>query len=69
MRKILLSLLLLAALPLRLWAWGVEGHRAIGIIAENHLTEKARRQVAALLGTQSLAMVSTLPDEMRYLPE
>ena len=69
MRKILLPFLLLAALPLRLWAWGVEGHRAIGIIAENHLSEKARRQVVALLGTQPLAMVSTLPDEMRYLPE
>ncbi len=69
MRKLFFSLALLAALPLRLWAWGVEGHRAIGIIAENHLTEKARRQVVALLGTQSLAMVSTIPDEMRYLPE
>lgn len=69
MRKLLFSLALLASLPLRLWAWGVEGHRAIGIIAENHLSEKARREVAALLGPQSLAMVSTIPDEMRSLPE
>ena len=69
MKKVLFALALLAALPLHLWAWGVEGHRAIGIIAENHLTDKARREVMALLGTQSLAMVSTIPDEMRYLPE
>ena len=69
MRKLLFSLALLAVLPLRLWAWGVEGHRAVGIIAEHHLTEKARRQVATLLGTQTLALVSTQPDEMRYLPE
>ncbi len=69
MRKLLFSLALLAVLPLRLWAWGVEGHRAVGIIAEHHLSEKARRQVAALLGTQTLALVSTQPDEMRYLPE
>ncbi|QKG54028.1 S1/P1 nuclease [Hymenobacter sp. BRD67] len=69
MNKILLSLVVLAALPLRLWAWGVEGHRAIGNIAEHHLSEKARRQVADLLGTQTLTLVSTQPDEMRYLPE
>ncbi|MGI4871335.1 MAG: S1/P1 nuclease [Janthinobacterium lividum] len=69
MKKLLLPLLLLAALPLRLWAWGVEGHRAIGTIAEHHLTSKARQQVATLLGTQTLTLVSTQPDEMRYLPE
>ncbi|WP_151086550.1 S1/P1 nuclease [Hymenobacter baengnokdamensis] len=69
MNKILLSLVVLAALPLRLWAWGVEGHRAIGNIAEHHLSEKARRQVADLLGTQTLTLVSTQPDEMRYLPQ
>jgi hypothetical protein len=69
MKKFLFALAVWAALPLHGWAWGVEGHRAIGIIAENHLSEKARRQVALLLGSQSLAMVSTLPDEMRYLPE
>jgi hypothetical protein len=69
MKKIVLALALLAALPLRLWAWGVDGHRAIGNIAEHHLSEKARREVAALLGTQTLTLVSTQPDEMRYLPE
>ncbi|QKG58288.1 S1/P1 nuclease [Hymenobacter sp. BRD128] len=69
MKKIVLALALLAALPLRLWAWGMDGHRAIGIIAAHHLSEKACRQVAALLGTQTLALVSTQPDEMRYLPE
>ncbi|MGI4741920.1 MAG: S1/P1 nuclease [Janthinobacterium lividum] len=69
MKKFLLALALLAARPLGSWAWGVEGHRAVGLIAEHHLTEKARRQVVALLGTQTLALVSTQPDEMRYLPE
>lgn len=69
MKKVVLALALLAALPLRLWAWGTEGHRAIGNIAERHLSEKARREVLALLGTQTLTLVSTQPDEMRYLPE
>ncbi|RZK16482.1 MAG: hypothetical protein EOO56_19840 [Hymenobacter sp.] len=68
MRKIFFALALLAAMPLHSWAWGAEGHRAIGSIAEQYLSRKARREVEALLGTQTLAMVSTLPDEMRYLP-
>lgn len=69
MRKVLFSLVLLAALPLRLWAWGAEGHRAVGNIAEHYLTPKARKNLEAILGTQSLTMISTLPDEMRYLPQ
>jgi hypothetical protein len=69
MKKLLLALTVLAALPHHLFAWGVEGHRAIGLIAERHLSDKARGAVVALLGTQTLALVSTQPDEMRYLPE
>jgi hypothetical protein len=69
MKKLLIALAAWAALPLSGWAWGVDGHRAVGLIASHHLTEKARRQVGALLGTQTLALVSTQPDEMRYLPE
>lgn len=69
MKKFLFALGLLAALPLHGWAWGVEGHRAVGNIAEHHLTKKAREQIAALLGTQSLTLVSTQPDEMLSLPE
>lgn len=48
-----------------LLSWGVIGHRAIGQIAENHLTHKAKNAVQDLLGTESLAMVSTYPDEIR----
>lgn len=46
-------------------SWGVVGHRAIGQIAENHLTNKAKLAVKDLLGSESLAMVSTYPDEIR----
>ena len=41
------------------------GHRAIGQIAENHLSKKAAIAVKELLGSESLAMVSTYPDEIR----
>ncbi|MBD2716061.1 S1/P1 nuclease [Microvirga sp. STR05] len=69
MRKRLLPLFLLLLSPLSLWAWGVDGHRAVGQIAENHLSRKARREVQRLLGTETLALVSTWPDEIRYYPE
>ena len=71
MRQPRLSLLLLLLLlsPLRLRAWGVDGHRAIGQIAEHHLSGKARREIARLLGTESLTLVSTWPDEVRPYAE
>jgi hypothetical protein len=56
---------LLVSFTLTLVSWGVVGHRAIGKIAENHLSSKAKTAVTDLLGTESLAMVSTYPDEIR----
>ena len=69
MSRLLFAFVLLATLPLSGWAWGVEGHRAIGNIAEQYVSNKASRKIAAILGTQTLTMISTIPDEMRYLPE
>jgi hypothetical protein len=56
---------LLISLSITLLSWGVIGHRAIGKIAENHLTANAKMAVTKLLGSESLAMVSTYPDEIR----
>ncbi|RZK43997.1 MAG: S1/P1 Nuclease [Pedobacter sp.] len=50
---------------LSLISWGVVGHRAIGKIAQNHLSTKAAKEVKTLLGSESLAMVSTYADEIR----
>lgn len=50
-------------------SWGVIGHRAIGKIAENHLSKNAKRNIGKLLGTESLAMVSTYSDEIRSYPK
>jgi len=36
-------------------AWGEEGHRMVGVIADNYLTPEARRQVLALLKYDRLA--------------
>ncbi|GAC1371180.1 MAG: S1/P1 nuclease [Hymenobacter sp.] len=50
-------------------AWGVVGHRAVARIAENHLSTPARREVARLLGHETLPLVSTWPDELRADPQ
>jgi len=46
-------------------AWGPTGHRATGWIAEQYLTAKTRKRLAAILEQESLAMVSTWMDEIR----
>ncbi|GGF21311.1 S1/P1 nuclease [Hymenobacter cavernae] len=63
------ALFLLALLPFSLRAWGVMGHRTVAKIAENHLKKKTKRQIAALLGTETVPLVSTWADEARYSPE
>ena len=61
----LLLLLLLAPLHF-CGAWGVEGHRAIGRLAEHHLSRHTRNAVRELLGTETLTLVSTWADEVLY---
>jgi S1/P1 Nuclease len=50
-------------------AWGPLGHRAVGRIAERHLTPQAARAVAELLAPEQLAYVTTWADEIRSEPE
>ena len=49
-------------------AWGATGHRVVGRIAQNHFFEKTRRAIEALLAGESLAQISTYPDEVRSDP-
>jgi hypothetical protein len=67
MRKIgtaLFALFLAAALL----SWGGTGHRAIGKIAEDHLSPRAKAAVHDLIGDTTLAEISTWPDEVRSQP-
>ena len=61
------KLVLLLLFPTILFAgdWGKTGHRAIGQIAQDNLTPEAKKAVNLLLGGETLATVSTWPDEMR----
>ena len=59
-RKIIAGIVLFYA-PLQTMAWGTNGLRISGQIAENHLSAKARAAVRAILG-ESVAMVSNWAD-------
>ena len=49
-------------------AWGPTGHRAVGQIAERHLTPSTLAETAVLLDGAGLAQVSTWADEIRSDP-
>jgi hypothetical protein len=49
--------------------WGKTGHRIIGEIAERQLSDDVKDIVYDILDGESLAVVSTWPDEMRSNPE
>ena len=64
MRRFLIpvvALLLMAFVPF----FGANGHRVVGEIAQNNLTNKANKKVDAILNGQSLAFVSTYADEIK----
>jgi hypothetical protein len=60
-----LSLLFLIVLPLKVFAWGDIGHSAIGAIAEQHLTERARNWLMGVMGAEPLAISAVYPDQVR----
>lgn len=47
------------------FAWGPEGHRIVGEIAQERLTARARLQVKELLGDDDLAAVAVWADEIK----
>lgn len=62
------SILLFSALMVmtsEVHAWGKNGHRIVGEIAQLNLDKNAAREVKKLLGNEDLARVSTWPDEIR----
>lgn len=55
-------------IPLATMAWGVEGHRIVGQIADSYLTKKARKEISKILGTESVAMSSNWADFVKSDP-
>ncbi|MGZ5246366.1 MAG: S1/P1 nuclease [Flavitalea sp.] len=64
MKFICKSLLILSLLyiPADLFAWGANGHRITGQIAFNHLSNKAKRNIAEILGNESMAYATNWAD-------
>lgn len=64
-------LILLAAVvvaPRPAVAWGQNGHRIVGQIADERVSGRTRAEVLLLLGVEDLAEASTWPDEQRSNP-
>lgn len=60
--KKLIPFILLSLLSFNLFSWGQTGHRVVGLIAEKHLTKKARKNLEKLLENETLAEVSNFMD-------
>ncbi|RYE21193.1 MAG: S1/P1 Nuclease [Sphingobacteriales bacterium] len=60
--KKLAFVLSICYLPAQAMAWGVQGHRITGQIADSYLTPKSRKAIQAILGTESIAMAGNWAD-------
>ena len=57
---------LIISFPSFAFAWGGVGHRVVAMIAQQHLTPKARQEINKLLQPgETLASISTYADEIR----
>ncbi|WDF55502.1 S1/P1 nuclease [Mucilaginibacter sp. KACC 22063] len=56
-------------LPAQSMAWGTQGHRICGQIADSYLSPKARKAVQAILGNESVAMASNWADFIKSDPQ
>lgn len=50
------------------WAWGTTGHRVVVEIANNHLTNKAKRQISKIIDNQPLVYWANWPDFIKSNP-
>lgn len=65
MKKFLALLLLVALVSTQLAAWGPTGHAIVGDIATSRLTTVTKENVQLLLGSDTLASVSSWADTVR----
>lgn len=65
----LLASMFLALHAAPLYAWGPEGHRITGKVAEEYLSDQARTAIDTLLGGRTLTDVSVWADDVRQREE
>jgi len=66
-KKLLLGIAIIY-LPLQSMAWGTQGHRIAGQIADSYLSPKARKAIEAILGNDGIAMASNWADFIKSDP-
>jgi hypothetical protein len=67
--KKLLLIVLAFYIPLQSMAWGTQGHRICGQIANMYLTPNARKAIEAILGNESLALAGNWADYIKSDPD
>src|SRR5689334_14442492 len=67
LKKLVIGAAILYA-PLQSMAWGTEGHRVAGQIADSYLTAKAHAATKAILGDESIAIASNWADFIKSDP-
>ena len=65
MKKIIVCCFIFLLLNVPARAWGVTGHRVVGLVAQNHLKKSAKRKVATILQCNSLAEVANFMDDVK----
>jgi len=65
MKTLFIGLLLVSS---KAFGWGVTGHRVVGIVAEKLLDPAVAVKILEITKGQSLARVSTWPDEIKSEP-
>lgn len=65
MKRLLCLCLLLTLCIGNVFAWGQNGHRVVGLVAQNHLSRKAEKKLMDILECNSLAEVSVWMDDIR----
>lgn len=65
MKKLVILGLSLVVLNLPARAWGVTGHRVVGLVAQNHLQKSAKRKIARILNCNALAEVANYMDDVK----
>lgn len=69
MKKLILSLLIIASIPSTVFGWGQKGHDVIANIAEKHLSKNAKIAVDSILDGKSLVYYSNWLDNASHTPE
>lgn len=65
MKKVISFLLVFPFLINQALAYGQTGHRVVGLVAEQHLSKKARKKVLRILANNSLAEVANFMDDVK----